>query len=159
MMILWFLTIEPKITRRSVPSSPGRSFLLFAIGDHWTDLYIQNTPCYEKLYWGQNSTSLELLSILLSSRGGRAYLICVTFFLTLMHFEASKFYIQKCVNLQQKFPWNKTVQTFYTKYLATKKGKLCAKLQLSVKLHIVFLAALAALCLPWILSDWRLIKT
>ena len=26
MMILWFLTIEPKITRRSVTSSPGRSF-------------------------------------------------------------------------------------------------------------------------------------
>ena len=26
MMILWFLTIEPKITCRSVPSSPGRSF-------------------------------------------------------------------------------------------------------------------------------------
>ena len=29
MMILWFLTIEPKITRRSVPSSPGRSFFTF----------------------------------------------------------------------------------------------------------------------------------
>ena len=35
-----------------------------------------------------------------------AYLIFVLFF-TLTHFEAWKFYTQKCVNLRHKLPWDK----------------------------------------------------
>ena len=74
MMILWFLTIEPKITRRSVPSSPGRSFFFilyfFCGGLHWRlrvspenfpfPIVLTGTAAFEDLIWHNMSTDSQI---------------------------------------------------------------------------------------------------